>query len=86
MFLESIFILFFPNKRKQISAFNRKVNPEILDIKIKPYLNPTDQNVVIGDDVIRLNPNGDFNLHFPIRRGDFNLHGGVGGKFRYFLF
>lgn len=65
---------------QQISAFNRRSTPEILDNTVKPYYNPTDLNVVIGDDVIKLNPNGDFNLHFPIRRGDFNLHGGVGGS------
>lgn len=65
---------------QQISAFNRRSAPELLDANIKPYYNPTDLDVVIGDDVIKLNPNGDFNLHFPIRRGDFNLHGGVGGS------
>lgn len=65
---------------QQISAFNRRSTPEILDAHIKSYYNPTDLDVVIGDDVIKLNPNGDFNLHFPIRRGDFNLHGGVGGS------
>lgn len=65
---------------QQISAFNRRSTPEILDAKIKSYYNPTDLDVVIGDDVIKLNPNGEFNLHFPIRRGDFNLHGGVGGS------
>lgn len=65
---------------QQISAFNRRSSPEVLDAKIKPFYNPSDLDVVIGDDVIKLNPNGDFNLHFPIRRGDFNLHGGVGGS------
>lgn len=65
---------------QQISAFNRRSTPEVLDSTIKSYYNPTDLDVVIGDDVIKLNPNGDFNLHFPIRRGDFNLHGGVGGS------
>ena len=65
---------------QQISAFNRRSTPEILDCTIESYYNPIDLDVVIGDDVIKLNPNGDFNLHFPIRRGDFNLHGGVGGS------
>lgn len=66
---------------QQISAFNRRSSPEILDTTIRSYLNPSDRNVVIGDDVILLNSNsGEFNLHFPIRRGDFNLHGGVGGS------
>lgn len=36
--------------------------------------------MIIGDDVVHLNPNGQFNLHFPIRRGDLNIHGNVGGS------
>lgn len=65
---------------QQISAFNRRSSPELLDGTIQRYFNPIDRDVIIGDDVISLNPSGDFNLHFPIRRGDFNLHGGVGGS------
>lgn len=65
---------------QQISAFNRRSSPEILDASIHPYYNPGDLDIVIGDDAMKLSPNGDFNLHFPIRRGDFNLHGGVGGS------
>lgn len=65
---------------QQISAFNRRSTPEVLNNTVKSYYNPTDLDVIIGDDVAKLNPNGDFNLHFPIRRGDFNLHGGVGGS------
>lgn len=65
---------------QQISAFNRRSSPEILDATIHPYYNPGDLDIVIGDDAMKLSPNGDFNLHFPIRRGDFNLHGGVGGS------
>lgn len=35
---------------------------------------------MIGDEVLELDPNGPFNVHFPIRRGDFNIHSGVGGS------
>lgn len=65
---------------QQISAFNRRSAPEILDSNLQPYNLAEGQDIVIGDDVTQLDPNGDFNLHFPIRRGDFNLHGGVGGS------
>lgn len=65
---------------QQISAFNRRSSPELLDSTIQHYFNPIDRNVIFGDDVITLHPSGDFNLHFPIRRGDFNLHGGIGGS------
>lgn len=65
---------------QQIATYNRRVTPELLDPLIRPYENPQNQNVVIGDDVVQLNPNGEFNVHFPIRRGDFNLHGNIGGS------
>lgn len=29
---------------------------------------------------MRLNPLEDFNVHFPFRRGDFNIHSGPGGS------
>ena len=40
----------------------------------------TKSDTVIGDDVLRLHPDESFNLHFPYKRGDFNLHDGVGGS------
>lgn len=52
----------------------------MLDSRVNPYFQVDNQDVVIGDQVIALDPNGDFNLHFPIRRGDLNLHNGIGGS------
>lgn len=65
---------------QQISAFNRRSNPEVLDTRTTEFYDPGDANIVIGDDVANLDPNGEFNIHFPIRRGDFNLHSCVGGS------
>lgn len=65
---------------QQISAFNRRSIPEILNSTPNPYYMALGEDIIIGDDVTQLDPNGDFNLHFPIRRGDFNLHNGVGGS------
>lgn len=65
---------------QQISAFNRRSSPEILDSNPFEFYNPKDTDVVIGDDVVHLDPNGEFNVHFPIRRGDLNLHANVGGS------
>lgn len=65
---------------QQIAAFNRRSLPELLDGPKVDYDNPIDTDIVIGDNVASLDPNGDFNIHFPIRRGDFNLHNGVGGS------
>lgn len=65
---------------QQIAAFNRRSTPEILESTITPYFDANGKDIVIGDDVIHLDPNGEFNRHFPIRRGELNLHAGVGGS------
>jgi actin-related protein 8 len=37
-------------------------------------------NTVFGDEVLELSPDSEFNIHFPWRRGQLHLHGGVGGS------
>lgn len=69
----------YPTPPQQIAAFNRRATPEVIDTSVQPYLS-IKEDTVIGDNVLELDPNGEFNVHFPIRRGDFNLHPGVGGS------
>ncbi|GAB6018746.1 actin-like protein arp8 [Chamberlinius hualienensis] len=38
------------------------------------------QSLIIGEEVLYLNPKSDFNIHWPIRRGLLNIHPGVGGS------
>lgn len=52
----------------------------MLDVTISPYFDATGTEVIIGDDIINMNPHDDFNIHFPMRRGELNLHGGIGGS------
>ena len=33
----------------------------------------TKAETVVGDDILYLHPNADYNVHFPIQRGDINL-------------
>ena len=40
----------------------------------------TKSDVVIGDDVLRLHTDLNYNVHFPFKRGDINVHTGVGGS------
>lgn len=40
----------------------------------------TEGDTVLGNDIFRLNPNESFNIHFPYKRGDFNIHSGPGGS------
>lgn len=65
----------------QLSAFNKRALPEIITTgQATHWLKPKENvNSVVGADVLRLNPNGDFNIHFPIRRGELNIHNNVGG-------
>lgn len=37
-------------------------------------------DTIIGNDIFRLSPDEMFNIHFPYKRGDFNIHSGPGGS------
>ncbi|CAH1394970.1 unnamed protein product [Nezara viridula] len=64
---------------QQISAFNKRVIPEVV-AEIGASWVKSEENVVFGDSVLHLNPALDFNVHFPMKRGDLNRHSGVGGS------
>lgn len=68
----------------QLASFNKRVLPEIVNTQQgqePAWLKPKDKvNYVVGADVLRLDPKGGFNLHFPIRRGEFNIHSSVNGS------
>ncbi|XP_015118934.1 actin-related protein 8 isoform X2 [Diachasma alloeum] len=64
---------------QQIAAFNRRSSPEILSPCSEEWLK-TDAEVIVGDDVLRVNPEDGFNIHFPYRRGELNIHPGPGGS------
>lgn len=66
---------------QQISAFNRRSLPVQTASKAADWVSQQpNRTVVIGDDIFRVDPNADYNLHYPLRRGQFNLHKGVGGS------
>ncbi|KAG4079545.1 hypothetical protein HA402_010377 [Bradysia odoriphaga] len=64
---------------QQISAFNRRSTPDIVVEKSEDWLHPN-LETVFGEEILDLDPNGEYNVHFPIRRGEFNLHSNVGGS------
>ncbi|KAL1512547.1 hypothetical protein ABEB36_002128 [Hypothenemus hampei] len=64
---------------QQIAAFNRRVQPEIMGDSGGEWIK-TDGDTIIGNDIFRLNPQEPFNIHFPYKRGDFNIHPGPGGS------
>ncbi|RZC36664.1 actin-related protein 8, partial [Asbolus verrucosus] len=80
---------------QQIAAFNRRATPEVIGTSGGEWLK-CEGDVVIGNDVIyltfnrnkltmklqilKLDPKENFNIHFPFKRGDFNIHPGPGGS------
>jgi actin-related protein 8 len=66
----------------QLASFNKRVHPEIVNTSgDTKWLRPKEKvSSVVGAEVLRLDPKSPFNLHFPIRRGEFNIHDGINGS------
>lgn len=64
---------------QQIAAFNRRSQPESLGSSGGEWVK-AEGDIVVGNDILRLNPDENFNIHFPFRRGDLNIHSGPGGS------
>lgn len=66
---------------QQIAAFNRKSVPEIVPLdQSKKVSGIKEAEKLFGDDILNCSNIQDYNLHFPIRRGELNLHANVGGS------
>lgn len=64
---------------QQISAFNRRSTPDVVIDKSEDWLHPN-LETIFGDEILDLDPNGQYNIHFPMRRGELNVHANVGGS------
>lgn len=62
---------------QQIAAFNRRSTPEFIS-KIETHT--LENETIIGDEIINVNVNDPYNIHFPIKHGELNLHNEVGGS------
>ena len=73
------------SKRKPVSRdkVSQKNADALRDVVIKDdeviKLVP-DVEVIVGDEVLDLPNTPQFNIHFPFRRGDVNLHSDIGGS------
>ncbi|XP_014676791.1 PREDICTED: actin-related protein 8-like [Priapulus caudatus] len=68
---------------EQTIAFNLRSQRSILDEDSGVHwVNPSPQNpeVIVGEEALYLKPNSGYNIHWPMRRGQLNLHSGVGGS------
>lgn len=64
---------------QQISAFNRRSTPDVVVEKSEDWLYPN-LETVFGEEILDLDPHGQYNVHFPMRRGELNVHANVGGS------
>lgn len=65
---------------QQISAFNRRSTPENTGLPCDFDWLAENQETVVGDDIFRVDPKANYNIHYPIRRGILNLHSGIRGS------
>ena len=69
---------------QQIAAFNRRSVPESKIILGNDWVK-REEEIIIGDEVLTINPLDNYNIHFPYKRGDLNIHSGPGGSLRSVL-
>ena len=71
-----------PPRQERISEFNSNIEPDPVEITEDNKDLALGDDVIVGDDILRIPksvlPN--YNLHFPFRRGDLNLHSDIGGS------
>ncbi|KAK0076012.1 hypothetical protein PV325_006017 [Microctonus aethiopoides] len=70
---------------QQIAAFNRRSNPEIHSSSTDEWIKNTDRDIIVGDDILNLSPDDNYNIHFPYRRGELHVHSGLGGSLKSVL-
>nr|SVE93502.1 EOG090X02LT [Scapholeberis mucronata] len=65
----------------QVSVANKSCNPIQGSVSNLQYVTKSDvKDYIIGDQILYTNPVDHFNVHFPFRHGDLNIHSGVGGS------
>jgi len=66
---------------QQVAAINKQCVPiQGAQSNLNWVAKSERNNCIIGDQVLYVHPPDQFNLHFPYRRGDLNVHSGVGGS------
>lgn len=63
----------------RVLELNNSIQPELLDIKTEEEAKDF-EDVIVGDSILDIPNSLPYNTHFPMRRGDLNLHSGVGGS------
>ena len=67
-----------PVTREKVSQLNSDV---LRDVVIREdQVSVSEEEVIVGDEVLDLPNTPQYNIHFPFRRGDVNLHSDIGGS------
>ncbi|TSL97238.1 Actin-related protein 8 [Bagarius yarrelli] len=71
-----------PVSAEQARVYNRQIRPAVLDPNSRQkWTNTSHQpEYLIGDEALHVNPTDCYNLHWPICRGQLNIHSGAGGS------
>uniref|UniRef100_A0A6I8QMP6 Actin-related protein 8 n=1 Tax=Xenopus tropicalis TaxID=8364 RepID=A0A6I8QMP6_XENTR len=71
-----------PVMPEQARAYNKQIRPAILDHDSGAKWTDTSHHpeYLVGEEALYVNPSDCYNLHYPIRRGQLNLHSGPGGS------
>ncbi|XP_053480700.1 actin-related protein 8 isoform X3 [Ictalurus furcatus] len=71
-----------PVSAEQARVYNRQVRPAVLDPNSRQkWTNTVHQpEYLVGDEALHVNPTDCYSLHWPICRGQLNVHSGPGGS------
>ncbi|XP_071982808.1 actin-related protein 8 isoform X1 [Engystomops pustulosus] len=71
-----------PAVPEQARAYNKQMRPAILDHDSGVKWTNTSHNEehFVGEEALFVNPADRYDIHYPIRRGQLNIHGGPGGS------
>lgn len=69
-----------PPASARVLELNSTIQPEKIESSENLDEAQDFDEVIVGDDVARIPSSLPYNVHFPFRRGDLNLHSGVGGS------
>ncbi|KAL7827600.1 hypothetical protein SRHO_G00333180 [Serrasalmus rhombeus] len=71
-----------PVSAEQARVYNRQIRPAVLDPNSRlKWTNTTHQpEYLVGDEALHVNPTDCYSIHWPICRGQLNVHSGPGGS------
>ncbi|XP_056628218.1 actin-related protein 8 [Triplophysa dalaica] len=71
-----------PVSAQQAKLYNKQIRPAVLDSNCKVKWTHTSHQpeYLVGEDALNVNPTDSYSIHWPIRRGQLNIHSGPGGS------